>query len=91
MKFNVKRTQILIYLLIISMILPACGQVPEAERVEGEIYVQESSVAETEQLPYALTCETAIAHAGTNTDAHAGANAHLGTDTKPHSDAYVPP
>ena len=51
MKFNVKRTQILIYLLIISMILPACGQVPEAERVEGEIYVQESSVAETEQLP----------------------------------------
>ena len=51
MKFKGKQTLILIYLLVISILIPACGQVPEAESVVGEIYVEESSAPETEQLP----------------------------------------
>lgn len=51
MKFKGKQTRILIYLLIISILIPACGKVPEAERVQGEIYIQESSAEGTEQLP----------------------------------------
>lgn len=51
MKFKVKKTLILIYLLVITMLIPACGKVPEAERVVGEIYVEESAATETGQLP----------------------------------------
>ena len=51
MKFKVKKTLILIYLLVITMLIPSCGQAQEAERVVGEIYVEESAATETGQLP----------------------------------------
>jgi len=51
MKLKVKKSLILIYLLAISLLISACGLVQEAERVVGEIYTQEGSEVETEQLP----------------------------------------
>ena len=59
MKLKVKKTLILIYLLVITMWIPACGQVQEAEIVVGEIYVEaENSSPETEQLPTEVPTST---------------------------------